>query len=249
MKAVIIDDEKLIRHALSELIRVYCPDIDIVAEASGVHSGLEIVANTEFDVLLLDIKMKDGTGYDLLAQIPEKHRSFHLIFTTAFDEFALKAIKENAVDYLLKPIDPEELQQALKKVTSKANSGLTAYENLLRSVFHSGNQSKISLSTAERIYYIDVSDIIRCESSNNYTYFYLRDKSKLLITKTMKEYEDILIQKQFMRVHRSHLINTKEIISFEKQKGNYVCMSDGAEVPVSQRKKEELLAFLRSSLG
>jgi two-component system, LytTR family, response regulator len=249
MKAIIIDDEKLIRRALKELLHTYCTDVLVVGESDGVENGFDLIAQTDFDILFLDIKMKDGTGFDLLAKLHSKSRNFQLIFTTAYDEFALKAIKQSAIDYLLKPIDPDELQKAVMKAKEKQEPNMLAYEELLQNVFKQNpDQSKLSLATAERIYLVNIQDIIRCESTNNYTYFYLKNKSRLLITKTLKDYEELLGQQGFLRIHRSHLVNTAEIVSFEKQKGSYIILRDGTELPVSQRKKEDLMRFFRSTM-
>ena len=249
MRAIIVDDEKLLREALKGLIKDYCPGVEIVGEANSVKSGKNVLEAVEFDVLFLDIKMRGGTGFDLLKLLEPNKRQFQIIITTAFDQYALKAIKESAVDYLLKPIDPDELVSAVKKVQENRNPSYSQYEKLLKLVLADQHSSgHISLATSERIHVVPLTDIIRCQSSNNYTYFYLKNDKRLLITKTLKEFESKLGQKGFLRVHQSHLVNTTEIKSYERQKGNFLLMSDGSEIPVSQSKRDELLSFLKHSM-
>jgi two-component system LytT family response regulator len=189
--------------------------------------------------------MPDGSGFKILEQL--RDMNFEVIFTTAFDQFAIKAIKFSALDYLLKPIDPGELRAAVEKL-EKRKAGIPSSENIdaLLDNVNSPDEDprKIVLSTAEKLHVIEIDNILRCESDNYYTHFYFTDGTKLLISKTLKENEQLLSHHNFIRPHKSHLVNVKYIKSFIKQEGGYIVMSDGSHVPVSRRKKEKIMEIL-----
>lgn len=248
VKAVIIDDEKKSRQALISLLERYCHNVIILGEAEGVRSGMELIKSTSPDVIFLDIQMQDGSGFRLLQSFEKI--DFEIIFTTAFDQYAIRAIKFSALDYLLKPIVPQELMEAVRKVEDikmarqqdmKKNIGV-----LLENIQNPAESRKIILSTAEKIHVVDVDDIIRCESDNYYTNFFFMDGSKLLISKTLKENEYLLRDHQFIRSHKSHLVNTKYIRGFVKSDGGYILMSDNSKVPVSRRRKELIMETLNN---
>lgn len=245
IRAIIIEDEKKSRETLLGLLQKYCLSVETVAQAEGYREGIKLVRKYKPDVIFLDIQMPDGSGFRLLEEL--KDMEFEVIFTTAFDQFAIKAIKYSALDYLLKPIVPQELVDAVNKLkVKKANTEKRKnIETLLDNIkTPEEDPHKIVLSTAEKIHVIDVDDILRCESDNYYTYFYFINGEKLLISKTLKENEELLSHHSFIRPHKSHLINVKYIKSFIRQEGGYIIMTDGSKVPVSRRKREKILEIL-----
>jgi len=237
IRAVIIDDIPEAIAVLKSDLENYCVNIEVVGNAEGVVSGAKVIKELEPDLVFLDIQMNDGTGFDLLEILPETN--FKLIFTTASDEYAVQAFKFSAVDYLLKPIDPDELMDAVSKIESQNKPAERI--DLLKENF---NQPKrIALNTLEKIHIVNVSEILRCESNINYTMFYFTDETKLLVTKTLKEFDKLLGDQGFIRVHQSHLINTTFIKEFIKSDG-YIIMKDGTRVPVSTRKKQVLMEMI-----
>lgn len=237
IRAIIIDDIPEARTVLKADLENYCVNIEVVGEAEGVVSGAKLIKEIQPDLVFLDIQMNDGTGFDLLEILPEK--KFKLIFTTASDEYAVKAFKFSAVDYLLKPIDPDELMDAVSKVEHQDQS--TDRIALLKENF---NQPKrLALNTLDKIHIVEVAEILRCESHINYTMFYFIEGTKLLVTKTLKEFDKLLTDHHFIRVHQSHLINTRFIKEFLKSDG-YIIMKDGTKVPVSTRKKQVLMDMI-----
>ena len=248
IKAVIIDDVEKARIALKSDIKTYCPKVAVAGEADGVESGIKLIRKTSPEVIFLDIKMADGSGFDLIEKMKKDGEvSFQVIFTTAYDEFAIKAFKFSAVDYLLKPVDPDDLVQAVSRIR-KENTSDILKENLtvllenMKGLQSSGK--RISLNSMDKVQIVNVSDIIQCESQRNYTLFYLVNNKQILVTRTLKEFEDILEADDFLRVHHSHLINLKHLKEYVKTDGGYAVMSDGSQVPVSVRKREQLMKIL-----
>lgn len=246
IRTALIDDQENSRNALKNLLVKYCPEIQIVGEADGVKSGLSLIENVHPDLVFLDVQMTDGTGFSLLEQI--KEYSFKVIFTTAFDHYAVQAIRFSALDYLLKPVDPDELVTAVsrfKDVRINLNSKLN-FEALLENVKKTNAPSKkIVLSTVDKVHVLKVEDLVRCESLENYTQFSLINNTRIVVAKTLKEYEELLTEYYFMRVHKSHLVNLNHVINYIKGDGGYLTMSDGKQVPVSDRKKDELFERLQ----
>lgn len=245
INAIIIEDEKKSREALTGLLKRYCKNVEIIAEADGYQSGLDILKDHKPDVVFLDIQMPDGSGFKLLEDLEEIN--FEIIFTTAFDQFAIKAIKYSALDYLLKPIIPDELSNAVKKVVRKKQKGdINKNVNVLLHNLKKQEEEtkKLALSTAEKIHIVEINDIIRCESDNYYTMFFFTNGKKLLISKTLKENEELLRDHNFIRTHKSHLINSKYIKSFNRNEGGYILMSDESKIPVSRRKREKIIDII-----
>jgi two-component system LytT family response regulator len=245
IKAIIIEDEKMSRETLRRMLEKYCPTVEVVAEADGYRKGLEQIRKFNPDVIFLDIQMPDGSGFRLLEEVDDI--DFEIIFTTAFDQFAIKAIKYSALDYLLKPIIPQDLMDAVKKVEKKrAEVRKRKNMDIQMDGAHIADESsqKIILSTSEMIHVINVDDIVRCESDNYYTYFFFTDGRKLLVSKTLKENEELLSNHNFIRPHKSHLVNVKYIKSFIRQEGGYIIMTDGSRIPVSRRKKDKIMETL-----
>lgn len=245
IRAIIIEDEKKSRETLRGLLDRFCKNVVIIAEAEGYRAGLDMIKEYHPDVIFLDIQMPDGSGFRLLEEIDKV--DFEIIFTTAFDQYAIKAIKYSALDYLLKPIDPEELANAIKKVELK-KSGTHVNKHirvLLDNIRTPESESqKIVLSTSDKIHIVEVSKIIRCESDNYYTNFFLNDGKKILISKTLKENEELLSGHNFIRPHKSHLINLDYVKSFNRDEGGYILMKDESKIPVSRRKRERILEIL-----
>ncbi len=242
LKAVIIDDIDLARQTLKKDLALYCPDVEVIGEAEGVVSGVKLLKSFKPDVLFLDIQLKDGVGFDLLEILPDV--SFKIIFTTASDAYAIKAFRHAAVDYLLKPIDPDELMSAIEKL--KSGFSQQAQVSVLMENNRNKTTSKIALHTQDKIHVVDIADIIRCEANVNYTEFHFINSKKILVTKTLKDFEEMLKENGFYRVHQSHLINTKYIKEFVKTDGGYLIMSDGNSVPVSTRKRSEVLSLIET---
>ncbi|MBI4930649.1 MAG: response regulator transcription factor [Bacteroidetes bacterium] len=258
IKAVIVEDEKKSREALAHLLQKNCPDISIIGVAETVKEGIEVVHNQKPELIFLDVMLPDGSGFDVLEKVNDL--KFDVIFATASEKFAVKAIRYSALDYLLKPIDEEELKTAVKKVTDRKSNTFSEQNMaaLLENIKKSDEQfSKITLPTGNVFEVVLVKDIIRCEANDNYTNVYLADPTKskdsefyrsgkkFLVSGTLKHYEELLPEKDFIRVHHSHLINKEHMIRFLKEDGGYAVMSDGTKVEVSRRKREEFLKKLK----
>lgn len=243
LKAVIIDDSTDARKALASEIEDNCAEIELIGQADGVVSGAKIIKSLKPQLVFLDIQMNDGSGFDLLEVIG--NIDFKIIFTTASDAYAVKAFKYSAVDYLLKPIIPEELISAVKKAESgsqKENLGF-----LMESARHANKpMKKLALNTLDKLHIVNISDIVRCESDVNYTQFFFSNGNKLLVTRTLKDFEELLSDHQFLRVHQSHLVNINFIKEFVKGDGGYLVMTDKTSVPVSTRKRNAVVELLNS---
>lgn len=245
MKAVIIDDTDMARSALRSDLKTYCPQVRVIGEADGVAKGIELLANVKPDLVFLDIRMADGTGFDLLEKLSKKDKTdLKIIFTTAYNEYAIKAFKFSATDYLLKPVDPDELVLAVNRCAVKtiANPPLDFLIDSFKDL-QSGSK-RIALSSNDKIQIVTLAEIISCESQRNYTLFFLTENRQVLVTKTLKEYEDLLTSFSFQRVHHSHLINLKHLKEFVKTDGGYAVMSDKSQIPVSVRKRDDLMRAL-----
>jgi two-component system LytT family response regulator len=236
-KAIIIDDLSKARETLKQDLADYCPDVEIIGEADGVISGAKLIKDTNPELVFLDIQMNDGSGFDLLEILPEIN--FSLIFTTSSDEFAIKAFKFSAVDYLLKPIDPEELQEAVKK---SASSDELIYETLKRNIGE--GPKRLALNSQDKIQVVKIADVIRCESSGSYTLFFMQGGEQILVTKTLKEFDNMLGDQGFVRVHQSHLVNLDYIKEFVKVDGGFLLLSNKQEIPVSSRKRSLVMKVL-----
>lgn len=245
IRGIIVEDERHSRETLRGMLDRYCKNVEIVAETDSYRGGLKEIREHHPDVVFLDIQMPDGSGFRMLEELDEI--DFEIIFTTAFDQFAIKAIKYSALDYLLKPIDPEELVRALKKVETKlsnqkVNQNIQVLLDNIKA--RDADPHKIILSTSEKIHIIETDQIIRCESDNYYTNFFLSDGKKILVSKTLKENEQLLSDHNFIRPHKSHLVNVKYIKGFLKYDGGYIEMTDGSRIPVSRRKREKIIEVI-----
>ena len=208
LSVIIVEDEFHSRETLKSFLKEYCPDVDVKDTAATVDEAIEKITHFRPDLVFMDIELQTGTGFDVLQKV--RHLEFHLIFTTAFEHYAIKAIKFSSIDYLLKPIDLEELivsvQKAKKLIESESRQNLL--ENLLSNMQSSSSENrKICLSTSEGVEFIPTKDILFCEANGSYTDFHLSDRRKLVVSKNLKEYENMLNDSNFMRVHNSFLIN------------------------------------------
>jgi len=251
IRAIIIDDEENSRETLKGKIDLFCPEVEIAGEADNVEDGIKAISEADPDVVFLDIQLTgESSGFDILNEIgnnPEVNPE--IIFITAHNEFAIKAIKFSALDYLLKPIDPEELVKAIRKAESR--KGLpkkSANFNVLVENIRQASDSpkKIVVPTSDGMHVIRLSDIIRLESSSNYTTFYLNNEKSLLASKTLKEFDNMLSGYNFHRIHKSHLVNLNYLKKYVQTDGGFLVLEDGTKIPVANRKKEHLLSTLKN---
>lgn len=251
IRAILIDDDENLRSGMKNLLVRYAPEVMIAGEADSVETGIEIIESVESDVLFLDIQLGDGTGFDILESIKKRNGKIaqQVVFITAFEQYAIKAFRFSALDYLLKPVDPEDLKQVVNKILvaiamSSENENI---EILLENIrIKSENYKRIVLSNSDGMHIVEIKDIIRCESEDNYTRFHIKNHKPILISKTLKEYEELLSPHGFERIHQSHLINISFIKSFVKQTGFYAILMDDSKLPVSQRKKDRFLTILKN---
>lgn len=242
IRTIIVDDEKSGREILQNLLAKYCSEkIEIIAEADSVKSGLAQITNNNPDLVFLDVQMQDGTGFDILEMLPAIN--FKVIFVTSYDKFAIRAFKYSAIDYILKPVDPDLLVTAINRVSDK--DFYTDIDKKLDVLISNKNSlEKIALPASDGIRFLKINDIVRCESDSNYTTFFTVNKEKIVVSKTLKEYEVLLSSMKFFRVHKSHLVNLRYVNKYVPGEGGYLIMEDKTEVEVSRRKKDALLAVL-----
>jgi two-component system LytT family response regulator len=250
MKTIIVEDEQKSREMLAAIIQKNCPELQIVALAKDVSEGVSMIKAHNPDLVFLDISMPDGSGFDLLEKV--SNQKFELIFATASDAHAIRAIKYSACDYLLKPIDIDELKTAVDKAVSKRKAAPPTMENLQFLIQQlkkaDDNFQKITLPTGNAFEIVNLKDIIRCEADTSYTIFYLSDKRKLMVSAGLKHYEELLPEQDFIRVHHHHLINMNHVLRFLKVDGGYAVMSDGSQIEISRRKKDAFLEKLNKNI-
>lgn len=242
MRAIIVEDEKASRDTLRNYLQKYCPQVSILAEADSVKTGISAIEKHKPDLVFLDVEMPYGNAFDLLDQV--KERSFETIFVTAYDNYAVKALNFSASYYLLKPIDIDELIKAVELVNNKKESQEHSLRTriLIENIKIENKQlQKIILPLIDGFEVVTVKDIIRCQANDNFTEFHFSNGSKQLICRTLKFYDEILSELDFVRVHKSHLINLQYIKRYKKGKGGQVIMSDGSVVDVSNTRKPELI--------
>lgn len=243
LRTVIVEDEKHNRETLQALLGEFCPEVSVVGMAESVSEALPLIRNTRPDLLFLDIELQTGTGFDLLNQLGD-HTGFEVIFTTAFEQYAIRAIKFSSLDYLLKPIDLDELQAAVAKAARQKNQAdqKAQLDILLAHIRpHSPAAGRICLATAEGLEFIDTADVLYCEANGSYTNFMLRHGRKIVVSKNLKEYEMLLDARTFMRVHNSFLINLHEVRRFVKTDGGYILMNNETPISLSPKKRQEFL--------
>ena len=246
VKAVIIDDVQKARIALKVDLKDYCPEVTVVGEAEGVKDGIELVVQQEPDVVFLDIKMRDGTGFDFLERVNHT-LNFQVIFTTAYDEYALKAFQFSAIDYLLKPVQPRELIRAISKVNAQQGTYTKdQIDHLLSNLSASSSMKRIALTSIDKIKVVELNTIIRCEAEKSYTTFFMKNGDTEVVSETLKHYDQLFESEGFLRTHHSHLVNLRYIKEFVKTDGGYLVMENGDQVPVSVRKKERVFEALKN---
>lgn len=239
MKAILIDDEISNLENLRTLLEKHCPQVTIVATAQNVNDAVNEIQKHTPDLVFLDIQLGEETGFDILRALPQ--RNFEVIFVTAYDQYGIQAVKFAALDYLLKPVDIDELKTAVNKVDQKvvAQTQTSQLDFLLQQIkTPQPTVSKIALPMQNEIRYVALSDIIRCEADNTYTYFFLANGEKILVSKSLKEYADLLRPKGFLRTHQSHLVNPKYVKSWLKEDGGILLLTSGQKIPISKPNKE-----------
>lgn len=242
-RIAIIDDEYDARESLKMLIGTLCPDVEICGEADSVRQGYAMIRQTNPEGVLLDISMEDGTGFDLLDKFPKT--TFQVIFTTAHDDFALKAFRYHALDYLLKPINPVDLAQSIDRVKNTLPEDFsTRISNLLEST-RTGELRKLTLTSQEGMIFLRLDQIAHLESEGSYTTFYLLNQERHVVSRPMKEFEDILPPNEFFKLHQSHLVNLSLVKKVLREEGGYALMENGCKVPIARRRKEEFLEVMR----
>jgi len=243
--AIIVDDERHSCDALKMLLAKCCPLVQVVATCYSGEEGIKKINETKPQLVFLDIEMPHMNGFQMLEQLPTIN--FEIIFTTSYDQYAITAFKFSALDYLLKPVDREELERAVQKVSKKINPPVSQQlEILLQKINQPATAvQRIALPTMQGLEFVPVNSIISCSSSNNYTEFFLADKKRLLVSRTLKEIEDMLADHLFLRVHNSHVVNLNAILRYIKGEGGYLVMTDDSKVDVSRSRKEMLMQRLQ----
>lgn len=245
MTAIIVEDHPQALATLRADLSAYCPAVEVIGTADGVVSAAKLLREKQPDLLLLDILLGDGTSFDLLEIFPDLDAA--LIFVTASEEHALRAFRFAAVDYLLKPVNGEQLRAAVDRARARRSTASPASLELLRETIRRPEllPDRISLHTAENIVVARIENIIRCEADSNNTRFVFTDHKPVFVTKTLKHFERLLTDHPFVRVHQSHLVNFRHVVEFKKQDSGYLRLSNGHEVPVASRKRAEVVEMLR----
>lgn len=243
MTALLVEDMPQALQALQNDLAEYCPEVDIIGTAHSVVEAAKQLRQRQPDLIFLDILLGDGTGFDLLEIFPRL--SSRIIFVTASDEYALRAFRFAAVDYLLKPVDPEQLRGAVARARQTLAPPSESLD-LLRQTIRQPDQlpARLTLHTQDRIAVVDIDQIVRCEADSNNTWFVLASGEKIFVTRTLKHFEQMLAQHRFLRVHQSHLLHLDFIKEYVKKEGGYLRLKNGDMIPVSLRKKAEVLEWL-----
>lgn len=245
VKAIVVDDEPNCSESLCTMLGRYCPEVEVSAICDSGASALREIPVHNPQLVFLDIEMPHMNGFELIERLPAIH--FDLIFTTSYDQYAIKAIKISALDYLLKPIDREELKKAVQKVVHRQHSSLEQQLEILMRELHqpANSNQKIAIPTLEGLQMLSLDAIISCTADSNYTKFHLKGKRTVMASRTLKEIEELLEGRSFVRVHHSYLVNINEINKYIKGEGGYLVMSDGTSVDVSRSRKDILLQKLK----
>lgn len=241
IRSIIVDDEQKSRESLKILLEDFCENVTVSALCQNVAEGIQAIKQHQPDVVFLDIQMQRETGFDLLNQIDSI--DFEVIFTTAHSEYAIKAFKFSAIDYLLKPIDVDDLQKALRKVEHKQNQNISGrLEHLIQNLRTNAPENyKLALPTSDGLVFIQLNSILYCEASSNYTIIYT-NTNKYIVSRTLKQYEDLLGEHNFFRIHNSYLINLNVVKKYIRGDGGYVVLDNDVSLDVSKRKKDAFLS-------
>ena len=242
LKAIIIDDEASSRQSLSKKIALHCADVEIIAECENGEQGMMAIEEKKPDIVFLDVEMPRMNGFTMLQHL--SNRSFELIFTTAYDHYAIRAIKFSALDYLVKPIEVEDLKTAIEMVKQKRKQSTTneRLETLLHNLMNEKNQAnRIAIPSIEGLQFVEVNDIIYLEAESNYTVVYIKPSQKITVSKTLKDFEELLPPNIFIRIHHSWIINKNHVQKYLRGEGGQVIMSNGKTLDVARRKKDEFM--------
>lgn len=244
-KTIIVEDEHRIREALSIMLEMEAPDqVQIIGYAENVEDARKLIDRLRPDLVFMDIMLSDGTAFDVLQHL--SYRSFHLVFTTAYEQHAVRAFKYSAIDYLLKPIDPQDLKMAIDRIADLQERVMADRQLAELQQNMTKAPDKIVLPTQEAMYVVKLDQIVRCETSGSYTKFYIADGREIIVSKPMKSYEDILMAPDFYRIHHSHLININCIESYSRE--GMVRMNDKTEVPIARAKKDQFFKLMKEGL-
>ncbi len=249
LKTIIVDDEPNNIRNIESILQKHCENIDLVGNANSVESANRLIKEVQPDLVFLDIEMPKGNAFDLLESLEDI--SFEIIFVTAYNQYAIKAIRFSALDYILKPINIENFKEAVNKAVEKATAknNNDRLENFIKNINQKpAFDKRIALPTEDRVVFIPTKDILYCKGENNYTNFVIKDGSSLLVSRTLKEYEELLDEHGFVRIHQSFLINLKYIKSYVKSSGGYVIMENGEELSIARQRKELFLNKLQDNL-
>jgi len=250
LKTLIVDDEQDAVNFINSIIEEYCPSLEVVAKANNIVQGAAAINDKKPDLVFLDVEMPNGNGFDLLAQFPEK--DFEVVFITAFNHYAIKAIKFSAVDYILKPINIHEFIEAVNRVVKKRSERPSqGNENLkiLMENLRTSPPSRMAIPTADGMEYLNPREIIRIEADRSYSWFFLTGGRKILVSKHLKEFQELLSDRHFFRSHNSHLINLKYVKKYIRKEGGYIEMTDNTMIPVSRNRKDLFLAHMAKFKG
>lgn len=242
IKTIIVDDEKKGAEVLQLMLKNHCPNIKVVAIEYSAMEAIDAINTHKPDLVFLDIEMPKATGFDVIEAT--KSHEYKIIFTTAYEQYAIKAVKVNAFDYLLKPIDIEELMIAVSNFEKQFNSNNIVLKAETPPTSTNSKKTRISIPTLEGLIFVDSAEIIRLEAESNYTQLYLKNKRKITVSKTLKYFEDLLNKNEFCRVHNAHIINLSEIDKYIRGDGGIVVLSDSANIPVSRTYKADLIGKL-----
>lgn len=249
IRCIIIDDEANNIENLQGILTKWCRDVVIVASATNADDGIKVIRSEKPDLVFLDIQMPERNGFELLQEFPQIF--FEVIFVTAFDQYGIQAIKFSALDYLLKPVDVSDVQQAIEKAKVKiaARQQNLNVENLLDYIRRSQKESpKIALPTMQETRYIKVNEIVRCKAADNYTTVFIKDGSSVLVCKTLKEFTELLKPYGFERPHQSHLVNFQFVKSFLKQDNGMLLLDDGSKIPISRQNMDTIKKALNNMM-
>lgn len=248
LKAIIIEDEFNARQALKNMLEFYHPEIELIGESASVKESVALLQQTAPDLLFMDVKLPDGESFEVFNSM--KARAFQIIFITAHDEYALKAIKLSALDYLLKPIKPKDLKQAVDKAMKSMEDEELMKIKIETCVSNINSPDRrprrIIINTAEKMHVLDTFDVVRCQARENYTDIYIKNRECIVAAKTLKEFEEMLSPYGFYRIHYSHLVNMQYVKAFDKRSGGHVQLADKEKVPVSNRRRDGFLKALRN---
>ena len=248
LKAVIIDDEQKAIKSIELIVKEYCPNVSVLGSASSAKEGIVLIQETKPDLVFLDVEMPQGNGFEMLDQIPE--RNFDVIFITAYNHYAMKAIKFSAVDYILKTIDIYEFISSVNRIEEKRSKGQpnTDFDMLLENI-RGDKPTRLAVPITEGVEFVDPKDIIYINADRSYSEIFLVEKKKMVVSKSLMDFQELLSDFSFFRVHKSHLINLEHVVKFIRTDGGYVEMTNGDRVMISRRKKEEFIEVMNKFIN